>query len=57
MSGKGYINTKKSHMAFIDATFTFTYHTKQLNAWPKRISQSCSELQLAVCLSRECGAI
>ena len=32
--GKGYVNTENIYVAFIDAIFTSTYHTKQLNPWP-----------------------
>ena len=32
--GKGYVNTENRQMASIDAIFTSTYHTKQLNPWP-----------------------
>ena len=36
VAGKGYsyVFTKTSQMASIGATFTCTYHTKQLNPWP-----------------------
>ena len=44
-------------MASIGAIFTSTYHTKQLNRLVKLISQSCGELQPAVCLSRGYTAI
>ena len=31
VAGKGYVNTENSQMASIDAIFTSSYHTKQLN--------------------------
>ena len=34
VAGQGYVFTKTSQMASIGATFTSTYHTKQLNPWP-----------------------
>ena len=40
MAGKGYIFTKTGQMAPIGAIFISTYHTKQLNPWP-RSSASC----------------
>ena len=56
--GKGYVNTKTSQMASIGAIFTSTYHTKQLRkSMAKLISQSCAELQVAVCLLRGDEAI
>ena len=38
MVGKGYVFTKTSKMASIDAIFTSTYHTKQLNPWPNSLA-------------------
>ena len=32
---KGYVNTENSQMASNGSIFIFTYHTKQLNPWPK----------------------
>ena len=56
--GKGYVNTKISHMASIGAICTSTYHTKQLNPWPNSsASHVVNYVQLAVCLSRGHGTI
>ena len=59
VESKGYVNTENSQMAFIGTIFTSTYHTiaKQLNSWPNSTASQGGELQLAVCLSREDGAI
>ena len=58
MAGKGYVFTKTSQMASIGVIFTSAYHTKQFNPWPNSsLSQSCGELQPAVCLPRGYAAI
>ena len=32
--GKGSVNTENSQMVSVDAIFTSTYHTKQVDPWP-----------------------
>ena len=50
MAGKGYVFTKTSQMASIDAIFISTYHTKQLNPWPNSLaSRVVNYSQLSAC--------
>ena len=50
LTGKGYINTENSQIAFIGTIFTSTHHTKQLNPWPNSLaSHVVNYSQLSVC--------
>ena len=50
VAGKGYVFTKTKQMASIGVIFTFTYHTKQLNAWPNSsASRVVNYSQLSAC--------
>ena len=50
VTGKGYVFTKTSQMAFIGVIFTSTYHTKQLNPWPNSLaSRVVNYSQLSAC--------
>ena len=50
MAGKGCVVTKTSQMASIGAIFTTTYHTKQLNPWPKSpVSHAVKYSQPSAC--------
>ena len=40
VTATGYVNIENSQMGSIRAICTSTYHTKQLNSWPK-LSASC----------------
>ena len=58
VAGKGYVFTKNSQMTYIGVIFPSISHTKQLAKFmDKLISQSCGDLQLAVCFPREGEAI
>ena len=52
MVGNGYVNTENSQMALISAIFSSTYSKKAVKSMANLTSQSCSDLQLVVCLSK-----
>ena len=55
---KGFVNIKESQLVAIHWCHLLLYIShKATKSMAKLISQSCGELQLAVCLSREDGAI
>ena len=50
VAGKGYVNTENSQRVSIGDIFTSTYHTKQLNPWPKSLaSRVVNYSQLPAC--------
>ena len=52
VADKGYVFTKTSQMACIGVIFTSTYHTKQLNPWPRPNSSASHVVnysQLSAC--------
>ena len=50
MVGKGYVHTENSQMASVGTIFSFTYHKKQVNAWPNSsASRVVNYCQLSAC--------